>query len=247
MGFRAVGLRISNIKTTTASIDLSGTESQWYYKADVAPHTTCQGPVASTTAESLTGLTANTTYTYSAYGNSGCTTLLDTAAPFTTDPIISVSNLGESHGGASHNLNPGQAVAQEFTTGTSTNGYTLSSVTVEFYLVYNAGAVTAAIHERQSNGTPAATARATLSGSAATGQRTYTCSTNCNLDASTSYFVLMDATTFAAILRPTQSDSETLSPANNGWSIANAMREEKNSWNEHSNRSLKIKVTATAR
>ena len=57
----------------------------WYCKATTGPHTTCQGPVAAgTSTKSLTGLTAGTSYTYSAYSDSGCSTLLATASEFTT-------------------------------------------------------------------------------------------------------------------------------------------------------------------
>ena len=69
---------------TTATLTIANYTGDWYYK-----HTntgaTCEGPVSGTSKD-LTGLTANTSYTYSAYSDSGCTSgnLLATAAQFTT-------------------------------------------------------------------------------------------------------------------------------------------------------------------
>ena len=56
----------------------------WYYK-HTNTSATCEGPVSGTT-KALTGLTDGTSYTYSAYSDSTCTTgnLLATASSFTT-------------------------------------------------------------------------------------------------------------------------------------------------------------------
>ena len=83
--FNTLELAASDITATTATLTLSDRNGAWYYKADAGPDTSCQGPV-STTTDSLTGLTAGTTYNYTAHSDSGCTTanLLATAAAFTT-------------------------------------------------------------------------------------------------------------------------------------------------------------------
>ena len=84
-----VGLTASNIGETTATLTIAGHTSDWYYDADTGPHTTCQGPVtANTSTKDITGLSANTSYTYEAYSASGCadTDKLATAAAFTTPP-----------------------------------------------------------------------------------------------------------------------------------------------------------------
>ena len=127
------------------------------------------------------------------------------------------------------------AIAQEFTTGNNTGGYTLTSVTLEFGTVANAGAVTVSIRGKQSNGQPATTATTTLSGTPVGGQKvTFTCSTNCALAASTDYFVYVSANVAnAAYLYTTMSDAETLEPSGNGWSIADAVRVQSNSWALH--------------
>ena len=95
----ASSLTASNIGETTARLTIGGYNGQWWYDADTGPHTTCQGPVtANTSTKDLTGLSANTTYTYEAYSASGCadTDKLATATAFTTSPglprNVSVSN-----------------------------------------------------------------------------------------------------------------------------------------------------------
>ena len=79
----------SSVQTTTATLTISGYTGAWYYKANAAPDTSCKGPVASgTTTKALTNLTTNTSYTYKAYSDSGCsdTNLLVTATAFLTKP-----------------------------------------------------------------------------------------------------------------------------------------------------------------
>ena len=80
-------LTTSAVTATTATLTIAHHGSgAWYYKATTGPHTTCQGPVAAgTTSVDLTGLTAGASYVYSAYSDSGCSTLIATAASFTTN------------------------------------------------------------------------------------------------------------------------------------------------------------------
>ena len=40
------GLTVTNIKATSATLNLAGHSGQWWYDADTGPHTACQGPVA---------------------------------------------------------------------------------------------------------------------------------------------------------------------------------------------------------
>ncbi len=78
-------LTASGVTGTGATLTIAEHPGQWYYKADVGPDNTCQGPVASgTSTKDLTGLSPGTTYTYSAYSDSGCATLIATADAFTT-------------------------------------------------------------------------------------------------------------------------------------------------------------------
>ena len=74
-------------RCAAATLTMANHWDAWYCKATTGPHTTCQGPVAAgTTTKSLTGLTAGTSYTYSAYSDSACSDAnkLATAAQFTT-------------------------------------------------------------------------------------------------------------------------------------------------------------------
>ena len=242
----APGLTSSNVAATAATLTIADHTGDWYYK-----HTntgaTCEGPVSGT-SKNLTGLDKNTAYTYSAYSDSGCSTLLATAAQFTTlvGDKVSVSNLSETLTSLIVTLGPGAAFAQEFTTGNTTGAYKLTKLTVDFGTVITASAVTVAIHDRQSNGTPSATARATLSGTPATGQAEFTCSgSGCDLDANTSYFVHVSANAAnAAYPSSAASNDQTLAPTGTGWSIADGARSEAGSWAEGPN-SLRIKVEAT--
>ena len=90
------------------------------------------------------------------------------------------------------------------------------------------GTFTAAIHA-SSSGIPAATATHTLSGDATpntAGDYTYTCSGTCSLDRNTTYFLVLSGTSASYTIGyfsadSTLSDSETNTPSNAGWSIAN--------------------------
>ena len=81
----SASLTSSSVTATTATLTIAGHSGDWYYKATTGPHTDCQSVVsAGTDNTGLTGLAANTSYTYSAYSDSQCSTLLATAAQFTT-------------------------------------------------------------------------------------------------------------------------------------------------------------------
>ena len=95
-------LTVGSIGSTGAVLTIVNHTGDWYYKADTGPHTSCSSAQSGTTA-TLSGLTANTTYTYKAYSDSACTTanLLATATAFTTPPAIpqSVSVGGDNFDG----------------------------------------------------------------------------------------------------------------------------------------------------
>ena len=78
-------LTASSVTASGATLNIANHGDAWYYKATSGPHTSCQGPVsAGTSSVALSGLTTGSSYTYSAYSDSGCSTLLATAAEFTT-------------------------------------------------------------------------------------------------------------------------------------------------------------------
>ena len=93
----APSLTTSNVAATTATLSIANHGDAWYYQATSGPHTSCQGPVAAgTSSQALTGLTAGSTYTYSAYSDSACATLLATAAEFTTPAQLTVSSISNA-------------------------------------------------------------------------------------------------------------------------------------------------------
>ena len=74
-------LKASAITETTARLTLENYSQDWYYKANAAPYTDCsQNTVpAGTTTVSLTGLSSSTSYTFTAYSDSGCVTMIPEA------------------------------------------------------------------------------------------------------------------------------------------------------------------------
>ena len=94
-------LTTSGVSGTGATLNIANHGvTSWYYKATTGPHTACQGPVTANSV-TLTGLSAATSYTYSAYSDSTCTNnnLLATAEAFTTKvPAPSGLNLSFNSG-----------------------------------------------------------------------------------------------------------------------------------------------------
>ena len=78
-------LAAGSITHNTATLTLAGYSGNWYYKEASG---TCSTDAVSTTSVDLDGLAGNTSYTYSAYSDNGCTSskLLATASAFLTRP-----------------------------------------------------------------------------------------------------------------------------------------------------------------
>ena len=89
-------LTASDVIADSATLTITNYTGDWYYQADAAPHTTCQGPFSATSVD-LKRLVKGSTYTYSAYSDGEClaTNLLATAAAFTT-PSFTVSNIEDT-------------------------------------------------------------------------------------------------------------------------------------------------------
>ena len=230
-------LTTSAIGRTTATLTIANHTAQWWYKADVGPDSTCQGPVAAgTSAESLTGLTEETTYVYKAYSATGCgaTNLLATAASFTTLPPPHVTNLhtvSSVGSGISSTVKQGAA----FTTGPNPTGYTLSSITASLAKNGNVTPSNLAITLHSMEGTnpydnqssyPSSTTLATLTGTAPTStsfaDTVFTCSgSGCELEAGTTYFVVATytGTNGNYAWRYAGSNNVTRYPSGNGWNI----------------------------
>ena len=82
----------SSTSTTGGTLAIALHTGSWHYKANTGPHTTCQGPVSTKTV-TLSGLTAGTSYTYTAYSDSGCATPLASASFTTLSPSLTASNV----------------------------------------------------------------------------------------------------------------------------------------------------------
>ena len=89
-------LTASDVIGDEATLTITNYNGDWYYQADAAPHTTCQGPFSATSVN-LKRLVKGSTYTYSAYSDGEClaANLLATAAAFTT-PSLTVSNIEDT-------------------------------------------------------------------------------------------------------------------------------------------------------
>ena len=217
-----VALTVSNITATGATLHLANYSGQWWYKADVGPDSTCQGPVAAGAgSESLTGLTESQSCTYSAYSGD----LLETAAQFTTPP--NVSNLFETSAQGFKSTTGGAWLANGFTTDTSNSGgYTLDRVVVPLSGNSN---LTIRLFATASGTTNPGASLVTLSasvGADANGDYTFTCSgSGCDLSVNTRYFLVLNSDSgYSHTWEHTESDNETNAPSGRGWTIENTYR-----------------------
>ena len=82
MRVTAARLTASNIATTGATLTIAHRTGQWWYQQQGDP--ACTSVVTTTTP--LTGLTPNTSYTYTAYRAEGCTSANEIATVAFTTP-----------------------------------------------------------------------------------------------------------------------------------------------------------------
>ena len=94
-------LTATNIAATTATLTIGNWTPDWHYKANAAPYASCStNAVSGNSGVSLTGLTANASYTFSVYSDSSCSTTALASKTFVTlppkaaTPTVTVSNLG---------------------------------------------------------------------------------------------------------------------------------------------------------
>ena len=81
-----VTLDVSSVTDTAATLEIHGYTGSWYYQATSGPDTSCSSEQTGT-SDGLTGLTAGTEYTYTAYSDNGCTATLTDAFKFTTSSL----------------------------------------------------------------------------------------------------------------------------------------------------------------
>ena len=192
--FTTLGLSSSNVTATGATLTIAGHSGNWYYQADEYPHTACSAAQTGTTAN-LTGLIPGTQYTYAAYSDSTCTDAnkIATATAFTTVGV-SVSDLGETARvggcvvGSEYN---NKTYGQGFITGSSSNGFTLHSVTANFS---NKVGIPGNIIVKLRSSSRAAINTATFTGNNpdTAGEYTYDCSgSGCQLSGGQTYYISM--------------------------------------------------------
>ena len=140
-----------------------------------------------------------------------------TTYPIPDHTAVTASNYDETNGKSNLSFGAGSSQAQEFTTGSAPDGYTLSSVTLDFASVSKNTTVTVSIYTKHSNGDPGSSTGAVLVGSPKAGKSNFRCQSGCDLTKDTPYFVHVQGT---GSLRSTDSDAETLTPGYNGWRIA---------------------------
>ena len=231
-----LALSVGSVGRTSAALSLAYYSGSWHYKADAGPDSTCQGPVSGGTAESLTGLTADTAYTYKAYDKSGCADADEVESVTFTTSSLTASNLSQTDAANACNPSGDTKCAVGFTTGSAAAGYLLTGVTAKFGDATDPndalGDLVVTLRASASNTVgdnkrPADAALATLAGDNPTtaGSHTFACAgAGCVLAANTTYFVQMAATAGASSAESyqwtaTAATGQTLLPANNGWTL----------------------------
>ena len=90
LSFTPKPLYVSGIGATIADLSFTGQSGNWYYQANKAPHTTCQGPVSGSD-KALTGLAKNTAYVYTVYSDTTCATSVTSVSFTTLNPTLTAS------------------------------------------------------------------------------------------------------------------------------------------------------------
>ena len=228
----ALYIHFTAIADTTATLNLVNNGAAWSYKQGSGSCSAAQN--GSTTSVSLTGLTAETAYTYRAWANTTCSGSPMAMDTFTTTPPPHVTNLHSvSSGGSPISSSAQQGVA--FTTGSNSGGYTLGSVTISMKksgnvtpsnLAITLHSMAGANPYNMHNSYPSTTTLDTLTGtppiSTSFTDTAFTCSgSGCELSASTTYFVVATYTSPNGNYewRYVGTDTQSGSPSGHGWKI----------------------------
>ena len=224
---------VSNVSSTGATLTLSGHTGAWHYKRIQPADSACNSAASAT--ETLSDLTANTIYGYTAYTDSACSEANWQGSVYFSTTDAEVGNLAEpsggihlGHQGALGTLWANQTVA--FTTGAKSGGYALTGATSRFEdksANGSPGDIEVALYAASGDNLGAKIAAAAFSGSNpdTAGLYTYACSgAGCELQPNTKYFISISAPNATNnggyTIHRTQSDVDHDRPSSDGWSIA---------------------------
>ena len=227
----------------SVTLTLTGGPAAWWFRINWWG--TCTA-ASGTTVGNIQGYQPGN-HAVAAYSDGGCSYHV-AVTTFDIYPL-SVSNLSETSTQGSPSTSGGAWIANEFTTGGNTNGYTVSGVTVPISPGSGSGNVTLRIFSKGSGNANPDSSLVTLTNTGDTnGSYTFSCSgTGCDLSAGTSYFLVLSAATgYSYSWAATASNNETGSV---GWSIGNAYTASTNSgstWTANANSYVtKFSITAT--
>ena len=143
----APSLTASGVTYAGATLTIANRTGDWHHKRTAPTAGTCSSAVSGATAD-LTGLTASTGYTYTAYSDSACTTQL-ASTTFTTAaaPVLAASDVTQTaatltianHSGDWHHKHttPSNGTCSSAVTGTTANVTTLSGATAYTFAAYS--------------------------------------------------------------------------------------------------------------
>ena len=239
-------LTASGISGTGATLTIAGHTGDWFYKgiSGTEASSNCQD-VYNSTSDTLSGLTADKLYGYTAHDHASCSSASQLATEYFSTNDFDVGNLGEGAVSAYCFSGFAQSKSQQcaiaFTTGSRSGGYALKSVAGRFAAkIGSPGSIVVKVHTADtSNSSNPGTEVVTLSGSDpdTAGLHTFSCpagNTGCDLSANQTYFVVMstaDTSGATALYRleRTTSDAEAVHPSGNEWSIADVGRSKQGS------------------
>lgn len=222
----ATYMSVSKVASSSATLTLHHYDGAWSYKEASGG---CVNKTSGTATVNLAGLKPETSHSYTAYPGSGCSRDSMALASFTTNPAPSnphVTNLTTTSTGDSDNTS-GTKQAVDFTTGPYSTGYTLTSVTIPMReKTAGTGTLAITLHAANSNGKPADSSLATLTGTPPTTSTftntTFTCSgSGCDLEGDTKYFVVatLTGTGVYSWSFSSEESQESTTPPDSGWDI----------------------------
>ena len=192
----------------------------------------------------LSGATANRTGNKRIYGLSSVFEVVAANNPATPAPRALVSNLGQAAHSAGVSATDSQDLAQGFTTGSRSGGYTLGSVELDVTgFTGTASDVTVSIYSESGND-PNTAVHVLTTPASISGLTTFTAPSNANLAADTQYYVVITTAGEDVTLSRTDSTADDAGGAA-GWSIQDSGRINETGWTI-TTRPLRISIKGLA-